>query len=939
MAPPPKYHLDADDGLILSMRGFFLFLSNIGPSAGLLACLGLCLAPPSPAAALQGGDPSAADAGVPTVRASRLQGTLNFDGIPDEEAWGQAVPATVFTQLDPFEGEPASEETRVYLLYDDNALYVGAIMRDGSPVSTRLGRRDGWLMDTDWLTVSLDSYNDHRTGFKFEINPDGVRGDEALTGGQDRRGDSSWDPVWEAATNVDEDGWTAEMRIPFSQLRFGSAEDQVWGIQIIRDIARNREKQLFSFTPKDEASGIARYGHLEGIQGLNRPRGLELLPYVQSRAEFVPVSQSSSVDFENPYRDGSDFFYGAGFDLKYGLSTGLILNATINPDFGQVEVDPAVVNLTAFETRFDEKRPFFVEGAGIFSFGQGGGGGRGGGMRGFFGGGHGGGGPTQLLYSRRIGDRPRGGTPSEAVYDDVPDATTILGAAKLTGQTEGGLSVGFMGAVTGREMADFITEAGQTGEAEVSPLTNFLVARLRQDFRDGQSALGAIGTAVNRDLGDEALAQELRSSAYSGGVDFFHEWSDRTWSFTGQFAGSRIAGEPEVITSAQEASARYYQRPDADHIELDPDATTLAGYTGSMEIRRQAGLHWRGGAEFSFTSPGFEVNDLGFQRDADRREAEVSLEYQENRPGETFRRWEISAEPQASWNFNGDRLDTQLSLRSNFTWLNYWSSRFSYERTFESMDDRLTRGGPLAKKPSAHQVSLNQTTDFSKPVSGMANVTYSWDEAGGSRTSYFASVGIKTSSTWELTLGPRLSMNKSVAQYVGDEEDPLATSTYGARYLFADLEQTTLSMDTRLNVTFTPDLTLELYAQPFIATGDYETPKELGAPGTFEFNRYGIDVGEFTLDDDGKPVVDPDGAGPADPFTIYRWDFNRVSLRGTGVLRWEWRPGSTLFFVWQQNRSSSNGYGDFDLGRDVDELFAGDAHNIFMVKATYWIGS
>ncbi|MBT8396707.1 MAG: carbohydrate binding family 9 domain-containing protein, partial [Gemmatimonadetes bacterium] len=364
------------------MRSSFPICFRVDRSAVLLACLALLLGSAVPAAAQEASDPISADDGVPTVRASKLQGPLNLDGIPDEEAWSQATPASVFTQLDPFEGAAASEETRVYLLYDDEALYIGAFMSDSSPVSTRLGRRDGWLMDTDWLTVSLDSYNDHRTGFKFEINPDGVRGDEALSGGQDRHGDSSWDPVWEAATSVNEDGWTAEMRIPFSQIRFGNAEEQVWGIQIIRDIARNREKQLFSFTPKDEASGIARYGHLEGIRGLTRPKGLEILPYVQSRAEFVPVSQSSSVDFENPYRDGSDFFYGAGFDLKYGLSSSLTLNATINPDFGQVEVDPAVVNLTAFETRFQEKRPFFVEGAGIFSFGQGGGGGPGGGMRG-----------------------------------------------------------------------------------------------------------------------------------------------------------------------------------------------------------------------------------------------------------------------------------------------------------------------------------------------------------------------------------------------------------------------------------------------------------------------------------------------------------------------------------------------------------------------------
>jgi hypothetical protein len=875
------------------------------------------------------------------ARAFRLEGKIRLDGILDEGAWALAEPATAFTQLDPFEGEGGSEETRVFILYDDEALYVGAILSDRSPVSTRLGRRDGWMMDTDWLTISLDSYNDHRTGFKFQVNPSGVRGDEALSAGQDRHGDSSWDPVWETATQVTDQGWTAELRIPLSQLRFRNAEEQLWGIQITRDIARNREKQLFSFTPKDEASGIARYGHLEGIHDLQRPRGLELLPYVQSRAEFMPVHQDEDVAFENPYRDGSDFFYGAGLDLKYRLSSNLTLAATVNPDFGQVEVDPAVVNLTAFETRFEEKRPFFVEGAGIFSFGEGGGGGPGGGggRRMFGGGGPPGGGPTQLLYSRRIGDAPPGDTPSEAVYDKLPDATTIIGAAKLTGQTAGGWSLGLLEAVTGREMAEFTDESGRAGEAEVAPRTNYLVARLRKDFRQGRSAIGGIATAVNRDLSDEVLASDLRSSAYTGGMDFFHEWADRTWSLTGQFAGSRIAGRPEVIEDAQSSSARYFQRPDAHHIELDPDATSLTGYTGSLELTKQAGLHWRGGVELNATSPGFEVNDLGFQRDADRREAEFRLGYQENRPGERFRRWDVSARPSFAWNFNGDRLDTSLQLRSSFTFLNYWSIRPSYGRSFESMDDRLTRGGPLAKKPAGHQVSFNLNSDFSKPYTAMASFRREWDAAGGKESSYSLNLGIKPAGTWELSLGPRISFNSSVAQYVDDIQDPVAAETFGARYVFAELEQTTLSMETRLNVTFTPDLSLELFAQPFIASGDYGTLKELRSPGTFEFDRYGIDVGEVLTDEDGDHVVDPDGGGPAESFTIGNKDFNRTSLRGTGVLRWEWRPGSTLFLVWQQSRSKREDYGDFDLGRDAGNLFEGEAQNIFMIKATYWLGS
>ena len=395
-----------------------------------------------------------------------------------------------------------------------------------------------------------------------------------------------------------------------------------------------------------------------------------------------------------------------------------------------------------------------------------------------------------------------------------------------------------------------------------------------------------------------------------------------------------------MIEDAQTSSARYFQRPDAGHLDMDPDATSLTGYTGSIELRRVAGLHWRGGVEFKATSPGFEVNDLGFQTAADRREAEFSLEYQENRPGDIFRRWSVTLSPQTSWNFDGDRLDTRVSLRSRFTLLNYLSINPSFTHTFESLDDRLTRGGPLAQKPSGNSVSLWVLTDFTKPYSGMFSYRRSWDEAGGVRTSYSVRAGLKPSSTWELTLGPNLSVNESAAQYVSTVEDPLAASTFGDRYVFADLEQTTLSMETRLNVTFTPDLTLELFAQPFLANGNYGTLKELRTSRTFDFDRYGIDVGEIEEDEDGDFLIDPDGDGLAESFTISDRDFNRVSLRGTAVVRWEWRPGSTLFLVWQQSRSDyiTNG-GHFDLSRDTETMFRARPDNIFMFKATYWIGS
>jgi hypothetical protein len=875
---------------------------------------------------------------LPAVRAVRLTETIHLDGILDEAAWAQATPATEFIQMDPLEGQPVTERTEVRVLFDDEAIYVGAMLYDRSPVSTRLGRRDGFLMDSDRFGISFDSYNDNRTGFKFEINPSGVRSDQALSGGQDRHGDSSWDPVWQAATHISDEGWSLEARIPLSQLRFRNAEEQVWGVQFTREISRNRENAVLSFTPKDERSGIARYGDLLGLQGIRQSRGLELLPYFLGRADFVPVDQSDDVSFKDPYRDGSEFLYGLGFDLKYRLSSNLTLDGTVNPDFGQVEVDPAVVNLTAYETRYQEKRPFFVEGADIFSFG--GGGGDGGGGDGGGGDGGGGGGGSQILYSRRIGASPRGDLPDEAIYANEPDAATILGAAKLTGKTASGWSLGLMEALTQREKAPWVDDMAQEHTAEVEPPTNFLVARVRRDLREGQTNIGVIGTAVKRDLGDPDLGSDFRSSAYVGGLDFLHEFAARTWSLNGHVVASRIAGEPAVMASAQEASARYYQRPDAGYVSVDSSATTLLGYKASLELQKQAGLHWQGGMQLGMTSPGFEVNDLGYQRDADRRSASMRLEYSENRPGTVLRRWNVGASTDASWNFGNNRLGTGLDLRGDWTFVNYWSVNLGISHNFAALDDRLTRGGPLARKIAGNQLSIGGSSDFSRPYTFRGNGRYEWDEAGGRQVSFGGSVGIKPSSTWELSLGPRISVNEAAAQYVTQVEDATASSTYGDRYLFAGLKQTTLSVETRLNLTFSPDLTLEMYAQPFLASGDYGTLKELRAPRTFDFSRYGLDKGTMSRDADGYYQIDPDGpAGPAAAFSVEDPDFNRVSLRGTAVLRWEWRPGSTFFLVWQQSRSDYLDEGTFDLGRNARAMLDAQPDNIFMFKATYWIGS
>jgi hypothetical protein len=435
-------------------------------------------------------------------------------------------------QVEPVEGAPASQRTEVRILYDDQAIYVGAMLYDTGPLATVLARRDASMSESDAFVVLFDSYHDHQTAYRFATNPSGMVHDQIVTSG---RNDSSWDPVWEVATEIVEGGWSVEMRIPFSQLRFSPEEEQVWGLQLERRIHRNQERAVFAFTPLLEQGGVHRYGHLDGIREIRTGQRLELLPYVTARVEALQREAPAGVDFANPYQGSADRFGGAGLDLKFRVGSNLTLDATANPDFGQVEVDPAVINLTAFETRFQERRPFFVEGADIFRFGEGG-------PRGAVGGG------PEILYSRRVGRSPQGSVPGSAVFSDVPSSTTILGAAKLTGRIGDGWSVGLLEAVTRRETARFMMPDGVEDRTTVEPAANYLVGRVRRDLRGGDTRIGAMVTAVNRDVDGTPLEGRLHSSAYTLGVDLVHQWANRGWrvnaSFSPSFRTGKRGGHP-----------------------------------------------------------------------------------------------------------------------------------------------------------------------------------------------------------------------------------------------------------------------------------------------------------------------------------------------------------------------------------------------------------
>jgi len=869
------------------------------------------------------------DAIAPRAQAVRTAESPQVDGRLDEAAWAEAPVFSTFTQTEPDEGAPATQRTEVRIVYDDQAIYIGAMLWDTGPISTILARRDASMSESDVFVVLLDSYHDHQTAYRFATNPSGMMHDQIVTSG---RSDSSWDPVWEVATEVTEHGWSVEMRIPFSQLRFSPDPEQVWGIQFERRIRRNQEQAVFAFTPLLERGGIQRFGHLDGIRGIRTGQRVELLPYLSGRVEALRPSATSDIGFSNPYQGRADRFVGVGLDLKFRVNSNLTLDATVNPDFGQVEVDPAVINLTAFETRFQERRPFFVEGADIFRFGEGG-------PRGAVGGG------PEVLYSRRIGRSPQGSIPAGSVFSDVPTSTMIAGAAKLTGRIGEGWAVGLLEAVTARENARFMNSAGVEGRTLVEPATNYLIGRIRRDIRGGDTRFGAIVTAVNRDMDDSALEERLHSAAYTVGFDLVHQWASQSWRFNASFSPSLVRGTPVAIERTQRASSRYFQRPDASHLDIDPDATSLSGYYAMGMVEKQAGM-WTGRIGVGVASPGYEVNDLGFQTAADRILFDTHLQYNQTRPGRLLRSWSMWGGPNGIWNYAGDYLLDNTNFNGRVQFMNYWGGSWRVSYSLPTLNDRQTRGGPLMRDPAGWQGNANFDTDSRKSWTVRGGIS-TWTDRGGSwDRSTNISLNLKPRENWEVQIGPRYSRSFAAAQYVTTVSDARAEATFGRRYVFGELDQTTVSMETRLNVTFTPSLSLQVYAQPFLSSGRYERIKELGAPRTFDFIRYGEDAGEILRQSNGFYRVDPDGSGET-TFQVRDPDFNLRSLRGNAVLRWEWRAGSTLYLVWQQRRSEqitaaaagpgADRPGDFDLGREAREMFGLKPDNIFAIKVTYWM--
>ncbi|HEX8242718.1 MAG TPA: DUF5916 domain-containing protein, partial [Longimicrobium sp.] len=737
------------------------------------------------AAAAQPGTPAAAAPArvVRTTQAARLTGTIHPDGKLDEPAWATAPVTGDFTQSWPRTGSPATDRTEVRVLYDDDALYVGVRAFDAHPdsVTSQLARRDATGIYSDWIHLVVDSYHDRRSGFRFSVNPRGVMKD--VLHSNDTNEDLNWDAVWEVGTAVDSLGWTAEYRIPFSQIRFGPVPrgtPRTWGLQVQRDVARRNERDSWSPWTQNDGAYISRAGELTGIVDVPMPHRLEVMPYASTRLTRDPGIGRGG----DPFFSHNEVGVSVGADVKAGLPGGLTLTGTINPDFGQVEVDPAVVNLSAFETFFPEKRPFFVEGADVFRFGQV----RVGPAYGF----------QQFFYSRRIGGAPHGFV--DAPFVDVPDQTTIVGAAKVSGKT-GPWTLGVLEALTAQERARFDDGAGLRGRAVVEPWTNFLVGRVRRDVGTaGNTVVGAMVTSTNRALDDSVMATLLRSRANLAGVDFEHLWGkNRAWVVSGYAAGSSIAGRSGVIAAAQRSSARYFQRPDADYLDYDPTRTSLNGYMAELGLQKNGTFN--GSIDLKTVSPGFEINDLGFQGRTDYRSATVGVGYNAIREGKHFRNWNVSAGYNNAWNYGGNYIWSSFFWSGGATLKNFWSGGMYGEFDPGVADDRLTRGGPLARTPTTWSLGTYGNSDTRKRIATDWNFGVGGDRAGGRNWSAYVDFVYRPSPSVRVAVAPSVSWLLTTQQYVRRVDGAGFTPTFGSRYVFADLRQTTFAADTRVDWT------------------------------------------------------------------------------------------------------------------------------------------
>ena len=845
------------------------------------------------------------------VRAIRLRdASITLDGRLDDPAWAQAAWINDFVQKMPHEGAPPSDSMRIAILYDDDALYVGARMysRDPSKIQAPLSRRDN-VAQAEHLWVSFDSYHDRRTAYSFGVTASGVRMDWYHASDNEFDLNMGFDPVWEARSNIDGLGWTAEMRIPFSQLRFTDQPVQVWGFNADHWNPATSEDVFWIPVPTNRAGWSSFMGELVGIEGIKPSRRLELMPYgaLDSRLQ-------SGVAARDPFNGGANLTGRAGADVKMGLGPNITLDATVNPDFGQVEADPAVVNLSAFEVFFDERRPFFTEGSQLLR----------------------GNGPS-YFYSRRIGAAPACNASGDFI--DCPQNATILGAAKVTGRLATGMSLGALAAVTSRESARTYDSLTNTfGRVALVPPAGYGVVRLQQEFGASKSTVGVTLTTVQRNV-DSLLAPAYTSHAYAGGADWVLRWDRGAYVLRGWLGFSHLRGDQQAINRVQQSAVHYFQRPDAQdsvggYLHYDSTRTTFTGSVADFSFSKTKGS-WLYDLAYSWESPAYDPNDAGRLGNADGRVGFAGVRYRQTKPRAWFQNYNFALSAQTEYDFGGTRQYLFSELYGQVVLKNFWdlSSYLDYQP--RAFDHSLTRGGPTMATAQAWNWVVRLANNFGAKNGWVGRVYYGEDELGGETYRLSGEISIRPSSRFQFSATPNYLRDIAARQYVTTFAGTGPAATYGSRYVFAHIDQSTFLMQLRANYTIGPDLTLELYGEPFAASGRYYGFGELAQARTFNLRQYGTSGTTIARGTNGDYTITDNGG--ADTLQIPNPDFNILSFRSNAVLRWEWRPGSTLYLVWAQNRFGYQPTARLVGFGDLADSFGARGDNFFAIKVSYWI--
>jgi Domain of unknown function (DUF5916)/Carbohydrate family 9 binding domain-like len=823
--------------------------------------------------------PAPTDTGAVAVRAVTAP---VIDGRDDDPVWRDAPPITAFTQWQPTEGKEPRFRTEAKVAYDAANLFVFVRAFDPHPDSIiRLLERRDTFTPSDMIWLFIDSYHDRRTGYEFGVNAAGVKIDQAIY--NDGNEDSAWDAVWDVATRIDSLGWTAEFRIPLSQMRYGTDRTHTFGFTIDRDIYRYAERVSWPAFSQSKPGMASQLGTLEGLTDLEPPRRTEAMPYV--------VTKNASHIDNNRFTDRSNVTLGG--DLKYRVASNVTLDATINPDFGQVEADPAVLNLSAYESFFDERRPFFVAGRGLFRFdvncnnvncsSEG------------------------LYYSRRIGRTPQ---LAGAYGDTVPQQpTTILGAAKLIGRFTNGLTLGVLDATTQREA----THADTTYE----PAANYAVARLQQELRNGGTSFGAMMTAVNRRQ-DAWTSPYLTSDAYVGAVDFRHRFLSNMYEVSGSFDKSRVSGSKGAILGLETNAVHYFQRPDAG-LPLDSNRTVLGGDAEEFKFDKVGGQHLMFETAYQRRSAGFEVNDLGFLRRADQQSWSTWAGFFDRRETALYKRLQWNNNWWQYWTTAGLAQEAAYNTNVHITLKNDWSFHTggTMGQLGTTYDDRASRGGPAVRQDAYIAPWMGINGNDRRAVVPSLWVNYWRGGAGrGSSVNFGPEIDYKIRGRFSSAISFSWTRNVSDNQWYGNYTDSLNVT----HYTFAHLNQMTRSATVRLNYTFTPSVSLQAYTQPFVSKGTYTNIRQLSStPRAAEYDA------RYAVYDNPSVTSDPGG-------------FNFKEFQSNIVFRWEYKPGSTLFLVWNEGRQGyASEQGDRNFQGDVQDLMRLHPANTFLVKLSYWL--